>query len=132
TGGAIAVYDAAYDPLWPQDLLNEYFRLLDDSHRSFEFYQNARRAAISRPLDLDPATRLFHYYRKQGDVSAARRELSEFRVRKEAAKAQWRAPELNILAKLCDSVNDYDEAIRYSYALYSLPGTDNASAEGAL
>jgi tetratricopeptide (TPR) repeat protein len=131
-GGAIAVYDAAYDPLWPPELLNEYFRLLDESHQSFDFYQNARRAAIAAPLDLAPATRLFHYYRKQGDVSAARRELSEFRVRKEAAKAQWKAQELNTLAKLCESVNDYDETVRYAYALYSLPGADNASVESAL
>ena len=146
-GGAIAVYDAAYDPLWPQPLLTEYFRLLDESHRSFDFYQNARRAAISRPLDLEPATRLFHYYRKQGDPGAARRELSEFRVRKELAKAkmsganasatarsqqEWKASELNTLAKLCESVDDYDETIRYSYALYSLPGSDNASVESAL
>ncbi|HEY2381759.1 MAG TPA: hypothetical protein VGK48_11330 [Terriglobia bacterium] len=131
-GGAIAVYDTAYDALWPEDLLNDYFKLLDDSHRSFEFYQNARRAAISRPLDLNPATRLFHYFRRQGDMNAARRELSEFRARKEAAKAQWKAPELNILARLSDSVNDYDETIRYAYALYSLPGSDNASAEAAV
>ena len=131
-GGAIAVYDAAYDPLWPPTILNEYFRLLDDSHTSFDFYDNARRAAVARPLDLDPATRLFHYYRKQGDVSSARRELAEFRARKEAAKAQWKGSELDTLAKLSDSVNDYDEAIRYSYALYSLPGVDNTSAETAL
>jgi tetratricopeptide (TPR) repeat protein len=131
-GGAIAVYDAAYDPLWPPELLNEYFRLLDESHQSFDFYQNARRAAIARPLELDPATRLFHYYRKQGDVNGARRELSEFRVRREAAKVQWKAAELNTLAKLSESVDDYDEAIRYSYALYSLPGADSASVEAAL
>src|SRR6266571_51166 len=84
-GGAIAVYDAAYDPLWPQELLDGYFKLLEDSHKLFDFYQNARRAVVARPLDLAPATRLFHYYRKQSDVNAARRELSEFRVRKEAA-----------------------------------------------
>jgi predicted Zn-dependent protease len=131
-GGAIVVYDAAYDPLWPQDILNEYFRLLDASHTSFDFYDNARRAAIARPLDLDPATRLFHYYRKQGDVSAARRELAEFRLRKETTKAPWKASELNTLARLSDSVDDYDEAIRYAYAMYSLPGVDNASAEAAL
>ncbi len=113
-------------------ILTEYFRLLDDSHTSFDFYDNARRAAVARPLDLDPATRLFHYYRKQGDAGASRRELAEFRARKEAAKAQWKASELNTLAKLSDSVDDYDEAIRYSYALYSLPGADNTSAETAL
>jgi tetratricopeptide (TPR) repeat protein len=131
-GGAIAVYDAAYDPLWPQELLNEYFRLLDESHRSFDFYQAARRAVIARPLDPDPVTRLFHYYRKQGDVGAARRELSEYRVRKESAKVPWKPSELNTLATLCESVDDYDETIRYSYALYSLPGSDNASVESAL
>jgi tetratricopeptide (TPR) repeat protein len=131
-GGAIAVYDAAYDPLWPSELLGEYFRLLDESHQSFDFYQNARRASIARPLDLDPVTRLFHYYRKQGDVNAARRELAEFRVRRESAKTQWKAAELNTLAKLSESTDDYDEAIRYSYALYSLPGADNASVEAAL
>jgi tetratricopeptide (TPR) repeat protein len=131
-GGATAVYDAAYDPLWPQAVLNDYFRLLDESHKSFDFYENARRAAISKPLDVDPATRLFHYYRRQNDVNAARRELSEFRVRKETAKSPWKATELSTLAKLAEAVTDYDEAIRYSYALYSLPGADSASLEAAL
>ena len=131
-GGALAVYDAAFDPLWPQGLLDGYFKLLADSHKLFDFYQNARRAAIVRPLDLAPAARLFHYYKKQSDVSAAGRELSEFRVRKEAAKASWTSAELNTLAKLFDSVNDYDETVRYAYALYSLPGGDAASQETAL
>ncbi|HYR84478.1 MAG TPA: tetratricopeptide repeat protein [Terriglobia bacterium] len=131
-GGAIAVYDAAFDPLWPQGLLDGYFNLLAESHKLFDFYQNARRDAIARPLDLAPAARLFHYYKKQSDVSAARRELSEFRVRKEEVKASWTAAELDTLSKLFDSVNDYDETVRYAYALYSLPGGDAASQETAL
>ena len=131
-GGAIAVYTSAYDPLWPEDLLNSYFALLADTHKSFDFYQNARRAAIARPLDLDPATRLFHYYRRQPDINAARRELAEFRVRKDAAKATWTAAELNTLARLSESTDDYDEAVRYWYALYSLNGADNTSVENAL
>ena len=131
-GGAIAVYDAAFDPLWPPELLDGYFKLLVDSRKLFDFYQSASRAAVARPLDLAPAARLFHYYRKQGDPAAARRALSEFRLRKEAAKAAWIAAELNSLAKLFDSVNDYEETIRYAYALYSLPGVDRASQESAL
>ncbi len=131
-GGAIAVYDAAFDPLWPPQLLDGYFKLLDDSHKSFDFYQNARKSAAARPLDLEPAARLFHYHRKQSDLTAARRELSEFRVRKEAAHATWTASELNTLAKLCDSVSDHDETIRYAFALYSLNGADAASTEAAL
>jgi Flp pilus assembly protein TadD len=131
-GGAIAVYDAAFDALWPQQLLDAYFKLLTDSHKLFDFYQNARRAAIARPLDLAPAARLFHYDKHQSDISAARRELSEFRIRKETAQASWSAAELHTLAALFDSVNDYEETIRYAYALYSLPGVDPASAEAAL
>src|SRR5206468_5543917 len=33
---------------------------------------------------------------------------------------------------LSESVDDYDETVRYSYALYSLPGADAASVETAL
>src|SRR5439155_19622735 len=131
-GGAIAVYDAAFDPLWPQELFDVYFNLLARSNKLFDFYQNAQRAVVARPLDLAPAASLFHYYKKKGDVSRARRELSEFRIRKESAQASWTAAELRTLAQLFDSVNDYEEVIRYAYALYSLPGAGPASEEQAL
>src|SRR5262249_51282104 len=42
-GGAIAIYDAAFDPLWPPELMDAYFKLLTDSHKVYAFYQNARR-----------------------------------------------------------------------------------------
>jgi cellulose synthase operon protein C len=129
---AIGVYDAAFDPLWPNELLEQYFKLLTDSHQIFAFYQKARQDATARPLDLAPAARLFHYYRLQADIAAARRELAEFRIRKDAAQAPWTAAELRTLATLSDSVNDYDETVRYSYALYSLMGADAASVEAAL
>jgi predicted Zn-dependent protease len=131
-GGAIAVYEASYDALWPKELLDGYFRLLVESHRIFDFYQSARRDAVARPLDLQPATLLFHYYRHESDMSAARRELAEFRLRKEAARATWTVSELQTLATLSELTNDHDEAIRYSYALYSLPGAGDAAVEDAL
>src|SRR5262245_61737539 len=131
-GGAIAVYDAAFDPLWPQELLDGYFKLLTDSHKLYDFYQNARRDAVARPLDAAPVGRLFDYYKNQQDLNAARRELSEFRIRKETAKASWTASELTTLAKLSETADDYEEVIRYSYALYSLPGAADASMESAL
>jgi len=90
----------------------------------------ARRLSPGR--SISPRRRLFHYYRNQSISTRPGASFRSFRIRKEAAQAPWTAAELNTLAKLFDSVNDYDEVIRYAFALYSLPGADQASAENAL
>ena len=128
----LAVYEQAYQPLWPPELVGNYFDLLKETHSLRSFLDRARAAQAANPDDLKAATRVFYYYQQQGNLPAAGRALSDFRSKKEARKANWTAEELYTLARLSEGVHDYNEAARYYYALYSLPGADAASQERAL
>ena len=128
----LAVYEQAYQPLWPPELVGNYFDLLKETHSLRTFLDRARAAQAADPDDLKAATRLFYYYQQQGNLPAAGRALSDFRSKKEARKANWTADQLYTLARLSEGIHDYNEAARYYYALYSLPGADPASQEKAL
>gem|GEM_PF-357868 len=128
----LAVYEQAYQPLWPPELVQNYFDLLKETHSLRAFLDRARAAQAANPDDLKAATRVFYYYQQQGNLPAAGRALSDFRMKKETGKANWSADELYTLARLSEGVHDYNEAARYYYALYSLPGADAAAQEKAL
>lgn len=132
TAEAIALYDRSFQPLWPPELVNDYFSLLTQTHNLRAFLDRARAAVAANPEGLDSAARLFYYYQQQGNLEAARRVLVEFRLRKESRNSAWKADELLTLARLFEGVQDSNEAIRHYYALYSLPGADAASTEKAL
>jgi tetratricopeptide (TPR) repeat protein/Flp pilus assembly protein TadD len=132
TAEALALYDRSFQPLWPPELVNDYFSLLGQTHNLRAFLDRARAAVAANPEDLNSATRLFYYYQQQGNLEAARRVLVEFRLRKESRNSAWKADELLTLARLYEGVQDSNEAIRHYYALYSLPGADPASTEKAL
>jgi tetratricopeptide (TPR) repeat protein/Tfp pilus assembly protein PilF len=129
---ALAIFDRAYQPLWPSELLKSYFATLEQAHASRTFLDDARRALAANPDDLHAATRIFHYYREKNNPTAAQRVLDEYRLSKESRKASWKADELLTLAKLFESVSAYNESARAWYALYSLPGAGAASQEKSL
>ena len=65
TDEALALYDRSFQPLWPPELVQDYFNLLKETHRLREFLSRARAAADSQserrgrsgaPLLLLPAT----------------------------------------------------------------------------
>jgi predicted Zn-dependent protease len=126
---AIQVYDRAFQPLWPKELLDAYFALLDKNEELREFLAHARTARDKNPADLDAAARLCAYYRHANNAMEARRALLEYRAAKEAASAVWTANELRTLALLFDDPNDRARAY---YALYSLPGATAEDRESAL
>lgn len=132
TTEALALYDRSFQPLWPPELVQDYFSLLGQTHNLRAFLDRARAAVAANPEDLNSAARLFYYYQQQGNLEAARRVLVEFRLRKESRNSAWKADELLTLARLFEGVQDSNEAIRHYYALYSLPGADAASTEKAL
>jgi Flp pilus assembly protein TadD len=132
TAEAQALYDRSFQPLWPPELVQDYFSLLGQTHNLRAFLDRARAAVAANPEDLNSAARLFYYYQQQGNMEAARRVLVEFRLRKESRDSAWKADELLTLARLFEGVQDSNEAIRQCYALYSLPGADAASTEKAL
>ncbi len=126
---ALRIYDRAFQPLWPKELLDSYFALLDKNMQLREFLAKARVAREKNPGDLYATARLFAYYRHTNNVAAARRVLIEYRLAKESKPASWTPVELKTLAILFDDAN---EQARMYYALYSLPVSTPGDRETAL
>ncbi len=129
---ALAVYEEAFRPPWPTELVQEYFSLLERTRRLRDFISRARSTSAANPDDLSAAARIFYYHQQQGNLPAAERALTNFRLQKEARKDSWKAEELLVVARLLEGIHSYNEAARHYYALYSLPGGDAASSETAL
>ncbi len=129
---AIKIYDRSFSPLWPSELVKGYFDLLKDAHGLRRYLQEARAQVTANPTSLAASARVFYYYQQEGNLAAAQRALTEYRLRKESQKSAWTADELFTLAQLFEGVNNYDEAARAYYALYSVPGADATAQEKAL
>ncbi len=129
---ALGLYEAAFRPLWPAPLVKTYFDLLKRTSSLRKFLEQARAAVGTDPAGINGPARLFYYYQQQGDLAAAQRALAEFALRKDARKSAWTAVELSTLAELYQSINNWDDAARYYYALYSLPNVTPADAERGL
>ncbi len=125
---AIAVFDRSFRPLMVANWLKGYFDLLNGQGRLRDFLANARTAAAAHPDNLDPVARQFDYYQNEKNVTAARRVLLEYRARKKS----WTADEFYATGKLFEEVQEWDEAARQYYALYSLPSADDAARERGL
>ena len=125
---AIAVFDQAFRPLMPANWIKGYFDLLNGQGRLRDFLSNARAAAAAQPENLDPVARQFHYYQNEKNAAAARRVVLEYRARKK----NWTAEELYDTGQLFEAVDEWDEAARQYYALYSLPSADGAARERGL
>jgi tetratricopeptide (TPR) repeat protein len=115
----IAVYERSFQPLWPAELVKNYFDLLKLTHNLRNFLERTHAQIAANPGDVGAAARLFYYYQQQGDVQAAKNALNEYRQRKESQKIPWTPDELYTLARLMEGISDYPEAARYYYALYS-------------
>jgi len=129
---ALEVYERSFRPLWPQALVKKYFELLKQTGSLRAYLERARTAVTANPTDLSGAARLFYYWQQQGNPASAGRALTEFRQRKDARRSAWTSEELLTLARLSESLPDYDEAARNYYALYSQAGANDAMAETAL
>jgi tetratricopeptide (TPR) repeat protein len=132
TDEALALYDRSFQPLWPPELVQDYFNLLKETHRLREFLSRAHAAVTANPSDVAAAARLFYYYQQQGNLGEAQRALLEYRLRMEKTNTVWKGDQLWTLSRLFDGIHAYNEAARAYYALYSLPGVEPALQEKAL
>jgi tetratricopeptide (TPR) repeat protein len=130
---ALAIYDAAFQPLWPSELVQSFYSLLEETHRQRRFLADARERLARNPDDLNALARIFYYYQQTGHVDAAEREVAAFRLSNDARKATWSAEELATLAEMMEQAGASAEAARYDYALYHAIGTlaDGRSAQEA-
>jgi cellulose synthase operon protein C len=126
----LAVYEKSFQPLWPPELVKNYFDLLRETRSLRKFLDQAHAELARNPDDLNAVARIFYYYQQQGNLQAAQQAITSYRLQKDARKAAWTAQELYTFARLLDAVRLYPEAARYYFALYNSPGAD--SAEKAL
>jgi cellulose synthase operon protein C len=129
---ALGIYDRAFQPLWPAEMTAPYFKLLEQQEQLREFAGRARTTLASNPADLGATARLFHYFRSQNNIPAARRALLEYRIAKESSRQAWTGDELFTLAQLFERLPDVNEAARLYYALYSVPPAGGPQTERAL
>jgi tetratricopeptide (TPR) repeat protein len=122
---ALTVYDHAFEPLWPEDLIESYFALLEQTHRKRLFVAEARAQLAAHPdgaAALNALARVFYYDRHSGRIDSARQDLDAFRIAREARNAPWTPADLYTLAALSRTIHAYAEAARYDYALASTDG----------
>ena len=133
---ALAVYDTAFQPLWPAELVNSYFDLLAATHNTRRFVSETQARLQQNPDDLNAAARLFLYYRHDGHPDTALALLDGFRRSKEQRDPtgrNWSPEDLYALAQLCSAAQIYPEAARYDFALHNLSGklADGRTARAA-
>jgi len=126
----LAVYDRAFQPLWPAQLVQSYFGLIISSHNERSFADQLRAHLAANPDDLRDAARLFYVSQQQGEVASARAVLADYRDRKDASGATWTVDELYTFARLSESTQDYAEAARYYYALAANRAAPDAEQKG--
>jgi hypothetical protein len=123
---ALAVYDRAFQPLWPPELIQSYFELLNQTHRQRAFVADARAQLAAHPdgaAALNAVARIFYYDQQAGRLDAAEQTLDAFRSAREAAHAAWTPVDLYTLETLSDGIHQYAEAARYNDALAGSEGT---------
>ena len=123
---ALAVYDRGFQPLWPSELIQSYFGLLETAHRQRAFVAAAREKLAARPDGpeaLNALARIFYYDQQAGRTESAQQTLDAFRTAREARNGAWSAEDLSTLATLSLSIHSYAEAARYDYALAASSGT---------
>jgi tetratricopeptide (TPR) repeat protein len=120
---ALAVYDKAFQPMWPPELIQSYLSLLDQTHRQRAFVAEARAQLAAHPdgpAALNALTRIFYYDQQAGRLQAAQQTLDAFRIAREARNGVWTPEDLSTLATLTTDTRSYAEAARYNFALASL------------
>ncbi len=128
---ALAIYDAAYQPLWSADLSQSYFTLLEATHTEHAMLAKARAALEKNPDDLAAVTRIFQYFQHGGRNAAAANAFAQYRASKEARRAAWSADELYAFATLLAQAGFAEEAARYDFALAGVAGPLHLSPEPA-
>jgi hypothetical protein len=129
TAEALAIYEKAYQPLWPQSLIESYYSLLVETHSLRHVLAAEQARFASDPNDYAAAANVFELEQLAGRNAAATRALTEYRLAKESRKLAWSADELYTFAVMLDRAGMESDAARYYFALANAPGKLTLSAE---
>jgi tetratricopeptide (TPR) repeat protein len=116
----LALYTRQFTPAWPEDLLSQYYALLQQSDHTRAFLADAEIRQRTQPNDIDAALRLEFYYEQSGELDRADVTLIQFVHRHEAANAPWTAENLRTFGKIFARLHDYDSEAKSWYTLYGL------------
>jgi tetratricopeptide (TPR) repeat protein len=117
---AEAVYQAAFDPFWPEELSDSFYQFLKD-HDRFRAYGFELREAFRRdPVDFRTAVRLVHYSEAAYDTDPS--VFVELEKARAARKVAWKPEELGTIARMLIRHGYGDAASRFLYTLYSQGG----------
>ncbi len=110
------IYQAAFDPFWPDELSESFYEFLKD-HDRFRAYGRELRTAFRRdPTNYDAAVRLAHFtqhaYETDPDIFV---QLEKARA---ARGVQWQPEELATIARMLLAAGYADAASRFLYTLY--------------
>jgi tetratricopeptide (TPR) repeat protein len=126
----LAVYEHSFEPLWPAELVKNYYDLILKNHDQRRFADELRARLAANPDDLKDAARLFYLYQQQGQLDSAKAVLASYRELKEARGAQWSGDELFTFGQLLEAIQDFPDAARFSYALAADRNTPGAEQKG--
>jgi hypothetical protein len=121
-----------FDPLWPLDLIRDYFDALERAVPRETILDRLRAAADEAPGSLRAAARVFYFHQRQADIAAAKKVLIDFQAKKTLRGECWQAEDLLAMGGLFARVYDYPRAARYSFAAYLLPESPAAAKQQGL
>jgi hypothetical protein len=128
----LAVYERSFEPLWPAELVKNYYDLILADHAQRRFADELRARLAANPDNLKDAARLFYLYQQQGQLDSAKAVLASYREQKAARGAQWSTDELFTFGQLLEAIQDFPDAARFDYALASDRKTPGAEQKGLI
>lgn len=129
---AVAVYERAYRPTWPAELVDSWLRLLDERQRLRAFREQVRARAIANPRDFVAASQLFHIWNYSHDPVQAALSVERWRQSFEASAGTFEPRQLLDGAELLSRVNRHEDAARFLQTAYVVSAKPSAAAEEAL
>jgi tetratricopeptide (TPR) repeat protein len=110
------VYEAAFDPFWPDELARSFYEFLSD-HDRFRAYGRELRTQFKRdPTSYDAAVRLHCYADYTGEADP--NIFVQLEQARAARGTKWRPEELATVARLLLAAGYTDAASRFLYTLY--------------
>ena len=125
----LRVYERSFQPLWDPELVNGYFDLLKQTQSLRKFLDEQRAALSVNPEDLKATALVFYYYQQEGKFPAAQSAITQFRMHKDSAHAEWSSHELYVCARLLEQIHEYPDAARYYFALYNVKDASDAQMQ---
>jgi tetratricopeptide (TPR) repeat protein len=117
------VYDAAFDPFWPDEHLQHFYWEFLSRHDRLRAYGRELRVAFKRDAtNFNTVLRLYRYREQMDDRTAAARVFIQLEQARATRQQQWSDAELATVARLLIAQQNHAAAARYLYTLAERAG----------